>query len=294
VLFRSAGLLAGFATLVRLGSVALLVPALWVAWAGRGGADGETAPSAPAPSRLRRLVHLGIGFALPLALYPLWLRLNFGAAPPGYGGEWRLTLASPWNLLLSLRHGAFLFHPALALAAIGLAGAALREWRERRAGREPGWTSGPKTSPGPTSHPESRTVPQPFAVAALLWFLAVATLHGWWSEWANEGGYGQRFVVDALPAAALGFAALLASRRLRLLRVATALAATLFGYTLFLASVGGLVPPPGDLPWPQRLSEYRILLADPPGPRELGDALRRSSFLLRGVFGPPSSGAESE
>lgn len=298
-----AGFLAGFATLVRLGSVALLVPALWVAWTSRQGEEAATAPSAPALSRLRRLVPLGIGFALPLAVYPLWLRLNFGDAPSGYGGEWRLTFASPWNVLLSPRHGAFLFHPALALAAIGLVRLALREGRALPWARPPAERSRDRASPTPQAREvvSGAALPGPvgsplagFGLAPLLWLLAVATLHGWWSEWANEGGYGQRFVTDALPALGAGFAALLAGRRFRSVNVAAALAATLFGYALFLASVGGLVPPPAGLPWPQRLAEYEILLREPPAPGELGDALRRSSFLLRGLLGPPSEGAESE
>lgn len=182
---------------------------------------------------------------------PFWWRACFGSwLPPPYGGRWVITAASPWNVLFGPVHGLFLFHPALLCAAVGLAFVALPG----------GWR---------------RT--------AAVWFLAVAVLHGWWSEAANPGGYGQRFLIDALPPLALGFAGWLRAGRGRGLRTGLCLAATLAGYVLFFAAVGGLVPPSTPWPWPQRLNEYAVLLGHPPGPRDLAAALGRSSFLLRGV-----------
>ena len=200
------------------------------------------------------------GFGAPLLVLPVWWRLLFGAwGMPPYGGSWQITAASPWNVLFAPVHGLFLFHPALLFAAAGLALAARRrlslEWGL-------GWT-------------------------CTAWFLAVAVLHGWWSEWANPGGYGQRFLGDALPALALGFAAWLQPDRrpaLQWLRLVPCLAATLAGWVLFFAAVGGLVPPPPPHPWPQRLGEYGVLLREPPGAAALGEALGRASFLLRGLL----------
>jgi len=155
-------------------------------------------------------------------------------------------------------HGLFLFHPALLCAAAGLALAGFPRGR----------------------------LPCFWRATAAVWFLAVAVLHGWWSEAANPGGYGQRFLIDALPALALGFAGWIGPGPARRPRVAACLAATLFGYLLFFAAVGGLVPPPPPWPWPQRLGEYAVLLRHPPGARELAAALGRSSFLLRGLLAP--------
>lgn len=164
-----------------------------------------------------------------------------------------ISAASPWNVLFSPVHGLFLFHPALLLAAVGLAVAAGREIARRSLG---------------------------WAVIAAVWFLSVAVLYGWWSEWNNAGGYGQRFLIDALPALGLGFAAFLAGGRPRL-KGSVAAVAVLFGYLLFFAAVGELVLPPAGLPWPQRLGEYAPLLRNPPGPAEMADALRRASLPVR-------------
>ncbi len=162
-----------------------------------------------------------------------------------------ISAASPWNVLFSPVHGLFLFHPALLLAAVGLA---FLPGRSCRSGDG--------------------------AVIAAVWFLAVAVLYGWWSEWNNAGGYGQRFLIDALPALGLGFAMFLAGGRTRL-KAAVAVGAALFGYLLFFAAVGGLVLPPPGLPWPQRLGDYAPLLRNPPGPAEMADALRRASLPVR-------------
>jgi hypothetical protein len=238
------------ATLVRYGAVGLLPAALLAVWL-RGGRRG------------RRLLAFGAGFALPLLLLPLYWHAGSGSwGPTGYGGDWRLTLASPWNVLFAPQHGLFLFHPALLLAALGLAGAAWRELRQR----EPG-----------------------MGTFAFLSFLGIAVLHGFWSEWANPGGYGQRFLTDALPSLSLGFATILAARPAKLWRTAAVLAAA-FGWLLFFTAVAGLVPPPPPYPWPQRLSDYRSLLLSPPGPREIWQGMMRASFPLRlafGVHSPP-------
>src|ERR1044071_8563797 len=117
---------------------------------------------------------------------------------------------------------------------------------------------------------------------AALWVLAVAFLHGGWSEWANEGGYGQRFLIDALPALGLGFAWLLARPAGRRWMLVALLVTTVFGYLLFFGAVSGLAVSPG-YPWPQRLSDYRSLLVDPPGPAALGRGLSRASFLARSL-----------
>ncbi len=239
----AAGAIVGGAVMVRYGSVALAVPALLaIFWAGR---------------RWRGGFSFGAGLILPLLPLPFWWEWLFGSWRPPYGGTWVISAASPWNVLFSPVHGLFLFHPALLLAAVGLAVAAGREI----ARRSRGW-----------------------AVIAAVWFLAVAVLYGWWSEWNNAGGYGQRFLIDALPALGLGFAAFLSGGRTRL-KAAVAVGAALFGYLLFFAAVGGLVLPPAGLPWPQRLGEYAPLLRNPPGPSEMADALRRASLPVRAAAG---------
>jgi hypothetical protein len=245
----AAGLATGAAVLLRYGAVALAAPALVALSLGPGG------------FRPRRWAEFGAGFGAALLPLPFWWRAVFGSWSPPYGGVWEITAAAPWNVLFSPVHGLFLFHPALLFAAAGLALAAGREIRRRL--------------------PEMGTV-------AAVWFLAVAVLHGWWSEWENTGGYGQRFLIDALPACALGFAAFLESGR-QVWKGAALAAATLFGYLLFFAAVGRLVAPPPGVPWPQRLTDYAPLLRRPPGPEDLRDGLRRASLPVRVLAGSPDS-----
>lgn len=209
-------------------------------------------PSLFAVRSLRGRAACAFGFSLLLLPLPFWWHACFGSwLPPPYGGSWVMTAASPWNVLFGPVHGLFLFHPALLFAAVGLA---LLDSRDAGIWR---WT-------------------------AAVWFLAVAVLHGWWSESSNPGGYGQRFLIDALPALALGFAGWLRSPW-KPLRISLCLAAALAGWLLFFAAVGGLVPPPAKWPWPQRLGEYAGLLRHPPSLAEILTALRRSSFLIRGL-----------
>jgi hypothetical protein len=240
----AAGATVGAAVLVRYSAVALLAPALL------------------GLRSWRARIACASAFALLLLPLPFWWHACFGSwLPPPYGGRWVLTAASPWNVLFSPVHGLFLFHPALLFAVVGLVWlcfSPLSRGREGGAGRGAGGEG-------------------------LVWFLAVALLHGWWSEWSNPGGYGQRFLIDALPPLALGFAAWLRPGGGRKTRIALCLAATCAGWLLFFAAVGGLVPPPPSWPWPQRLSEYAGLLRHPPGPAEILAALRRSSFLLRAL-----------
>jgi hypothetical protein len=234
----AAGAIVGGAVLLRYGSIVLAAPALvGIGWKDR-----------------RQILAFAVGLGVALLPLPFWWSWIFGSWRLPYGGTWVVTAASPWNILFSPVHGLFLFHPALLLAAVGLA-MMLRQ--------SPGWG----------------------AVAAV-WFLSVAILYGWWSEWSNPGGYGQRFLIDALPALGVGFAAFLEGGRLRL-KAAVAAGMALLGYLLFFAAVGGLVVPPAGLPWPQRLGEYAPLLRHPPGPAALGDALRRASLPVRAVAGPP-------
>ena len=234
---------------------------------------GSIALAAPAllaiflgPGGRRRWPAFAAGLLPFLLALPLWWRWLFGAWSPPYGGTWAISAASPWNVLFSPVHGLFLFHPALLLGAAGLA-MALR--------RSPGWG----------------------AVGAV-WFLAVAVLYGWWSEWNNAGGYGQRFLTDALPALGIGFAALLQRQQGReapgevfpvpavsAVPAVSVLLLALLGYALFFAAVGGLAPPPPGLPWPQTLADYAPLLHHPPGPGELADALRRASLPVRAAAG---------
>lgn len=243
----AAGLTVGVAVLVRYSAVALLAPTLLAV---RGGRD--------------RLLVLA-GFGLPLLVLPAWWRLLFGAwGMPPYGGSWQITLASPSNVLFAPVHGLFLFHPALLFAAAGLV---LAVRRRQELGQELGQDLG-----------------QDLGWTCAVWFLAVAVLHGWWSEWANTGGYGQRFLGDSLPALALGFAAWLQPARRPAARWIPCVAAALVGWVLFFAAVGSLVPPPAPYPWPQRLGEYTVLLREPPGPAALREALGRASFLLRGLL----------
>jgi hypothetical protein len=233
------GLVLGFAVLVRYGMLGLL-PAALLAVADR--------------RRLRNLLAFGAGFAIPLLVLPLYWHAGSGEwGPPGYGGTWHLTLATPWNVLLSPHHGLFLFHPALLLAAVGLLRAAGAELARR--------------APG-------------MGTVALLSFLGIAVLHGGWSEWASPGGYGQRFLIDALPALGLGFARALSIRPAWAWRAALAVLA-LFGYLLFFTAVAVLVPPPPPDPWPQRLTDYAPLLAHPPGPREVWAGFERASLPVR-------------
>lgn len=227
----AAGMVVGLGVLVRYSVVALL-PAAVLAAVGR--------KARPA---------LLAGFGLPLAVLPFWWRASFGAwgAPP-YGGDWSFTLASPWNVLFHPVHGLFLFHPALLLAAAGLAVC-----------RRPGWR-----------------------MIGGAWFLGVAFLHGGWSEWANTGGYGQRFLIDALPVLGLGFAETLAWPARWAVRVCLA-GTALFGYLLFFGAVGRLAAPPSPHPWPQTLDDYAPLLREPPGPARLRDGLLQASFLVRAL-----------
>jgi hypothetical protein len=272
----AAGAIVGGAVLLRYGSIVLAAPAVvaifmkngrfvGAALRGRPG-RGEAASEQPSveqpthPGRPHRaaptkdVLSFAAGLAVSLIPLPFWWSWIFGSWRLPYGGTWVVSAASPWNVLFSPVHGLFLFHPALLLAAVGLV---------MMIRRSPGWG----------------------AVAAV-WFLAVAVLYGWWSEWSNPGGYGQRFLIDALPALGVGFAALLEGGWLRL-KATAAVGAALLGYLLFFAAVGGLVVPPAGLPWPQRLSEYAPLLRRPPGPAALGDALRRASLPARAVAGPP-------
>jgi hypothetical protein len=244
----AAGMAVGGAVLVRYSAVALLAPAVWAVWVERTKRTQRTQRTE------RTAVCLG-GFAVFLIPLPFWWHACFGSwLPPPYGGRWVITAASPWNVLFGSVHGFFLFHPAMLCAAAGLLFIRLADRESTRA-----WQG-----------------------IAAVWFLAVAVLHGWWSEAANPGGYGQRFLIDALPALALGFAGWLSARW----RTGLAVAATLAGFLFFFAAVGGLVTPPAPWPWPQRLGEYTVLLRHPPEPGELMAALRRSSFLVRAVLGP--------
>jgi hypothetical protein len=237
----AAGAIVGGAVLLRYGSIVLAAPAM----VGIG------------IKNRRDLLSFAAGLGVALAPLPFWWHWVFGSWRPSYGGAWVVSAASPWNVLFSPVHGLFVFHPALLLAAVGLA-MLIR--------RSPRWG----------------------AVAAV-WFLAVAVLYGWWSEWSNPGGYGQRFLIDALPALGVGFAAFLEGGeggRPRL-KAAAAVGLALAGYAMFFAAVGGLVAPPPGLPWPQRLGEYAPLLRHPPGPAALDDALRRASLPARAVAGGP-------
>jgi hypothetical protein len=205
--------------------------------------------------RARRWLVAGASFLTPLVLLPLYWRLHYGQwSPVGYGGALRPTLASPWNVLFSGHHGLFVFHPALLFAVAGLTVGAI--------------VTG-KTGEG-----------RLYRVAAV-WFLAVAILHGWWSEWANTGGYGQRFLIDTLPALAVGFAGLLARVGKRAVLVSALAATVLFGYLLFFTAVAGLVRPAQGAPWPQTLADYTPLIRRPPSARELWRGLLRGSFSLR-------------
>src|SRR5262249_54758758 len=114
----SAGAVLGFATLVRYGAVGLLPAALFAVGLHR-----------------KRLLAFNAGLVLPLLLLPFYWHAGTGSwGPPGYGGTWRLTLASPWNVLFAPQHGLFLFHPALLLAALGLTVVAWREVTRKEPG----------------------------------------------------------------------------------------------------------------------------------------------------------------
>ncbi|HTQ79216.1 MAG TPA: hypothetical protein VMM92_04410 [Thermoanaerobaculia bacterium] len=243
------GVVLGFATLVRYGALGILPAALL----GIGLSRAAALPASGGLPKPKLLSAFGAGFLTPLLFLPLYWRAGTGIwRPPGYGGSFQLTPASPWNVLFSPHHGLFWFHPALLLAVLGLAAAARSEL-PRNVG---------------------------MGTVALLWLLGVALLNGCWSEWANSGGYGQRFLIDALPALGLGFAQGLPVPRRRLLQAGLA-AATLFGYLLFFAAIAGLAPPPPPFPWPQRLSDYRPLLANPPSPQEFWAGCKRASLVLR-------------
>ena len=211
----------------------------------------------PATSRLRSATLALLGCCLPLALLPPFWRLHHGRwLPLPYGGVLEPTIAAPWNVLFAPQHGVLFFHPALLLALAGMV------WAVRRGG------GGDRR----------------LHAVGLLWVASVATLHGCWSDWANPGGWGQRFITDALPALALGFAAL-AEGRWRRVALAGAAAGAVLTWWLFFAAAGGLARIPAGHPWPQRLADYAPLVNDPPSPAELRDAALRASFLLRAVTG---------
>jgi hypothetical protein len=164
-------------------------------------------------------------------------------------------------VLFAPRHGFFLFHPAGLLAVLGLVALAV--------------------SGGSASRRQA-------AILGLLWFFAAALLHGCWSAWANEGGWGQRFLAEPTAVLALGFAGLLERPKARAGRVAAMLASLAFGYVLFFAAVAELVQPPRGFPWPQTLADYRPLLTHPPSWSELRSGLLRASASLRLLCGNPA------
>jgi hypothetical protein len=242
-----AGLIVGFATLMRYSACALLPVVLLATWA---------------RPPWRRWSAALVGFLLPLAILPAYFIVHYGRwAPIGYGGALHPTVASPWNVLFSGHHGLFVFHPALALAAVGLALGCLAGSRSGRAR---------------------------LYRLSVVWFASVALLHGWWSEWANQGGYGQRFLIDALPPLALWFAHVLSLPRWRAVSIAALGVTVLAGYTLFFAAVGGLVRSPSGAPWPQTLADYEPLVRRPPSVDELRRGLVRASFSLRMLAGDAS------
>src|SRR5262249_26153658 len=122
------------------------------------------------------------------------------------------------------------------------------------------------------------------ATVAFLGFLGIAVLHGFWSEWANSGGYGQRFLIDALPSLGLGFAAILTARPARLWKTTAALT-TAFGYLLFFAAV--TLPLPPSPPPPLRPGRRPPPTPAPPSPPPPAP---RSSGGGRGAP-PPRGGA---
>ncbi len=310
----AAGAVLGLSALVRYGAVGLLPAAACAILAGGSRPRGERLGG------LRALIAFGAGFVPPLLLLPFYWHAGSGTwRPTAYGGDWRITLASPWNVLLSPHHGLFVFHPALLLAALGLAwvagseliGAGASFWggrgpREVLLPRDAPLLTSPLPQPPPaqgggTRPPQKSSSalapmgveahPAPgMGIVAFLALLGTAILYGWWSEWANPGGYGQRFLTDALPFLGLGFAHLLGASAQRARRVArfTICVATAFGYLLFFAAVTGLVRPPAPDPWPQRLADYRALLTSPPGPAEIWAGMERASVVLRlGAGGMP-------
>ena len=102
----AAGAIVGGAVLLRYGSIALAAPALVaISWQ-----EGR-----------RRILAFAAGLGLALLPLPLWWSWLFGSWRPPYGGTWVISAASPWNVLFAPVHGLFLFHPALLLAAVGLA-----------------------------------------------------------------------------------------------------------------------------------------------------------------------------
>lgn len=203
-------------------------------------------------SRLREWAAFTCGVSACLATLPFWWWFQTGRwFPPGYGGAWEPTLLAPVRILLSPHHGLFVFHPATVLAVAGLALAAGRRHR--------------------------------WAVTAWVWLAGVVVLNGGWSEWANSGGWGQRFLIDALPVLALGFLELLHLEPVWpqiVARSATA-AALVAGYLFFFGAVSGLANRPDPHPWPQRPADYSALVRSPPRPRELSIGLCRASFSLR-------------
>jgi hypothetical protein len=158
---------------------------------------------------------------VPLLLFSLWSRLEFGSLAPAYysaGSRLKAHAAGLWlalyGLLLSPSRGLLVFSPFLALVLAGVI------WRL------------------------PRLLKQPMTCFTIAWFgLAVAaasTMTRWWGGWS----FGSRLLTDGLPALVLLTALLwqdisqIASRSRRMTMIAAYLALGLLG--IFINSYQGL------------------------------------------------------
>ncbi len=206
-----AGLLAGFALLSK-SLLVVLFPAVVVALWGA------------APGRVRRLVAVSLGFALPAAAWLAFEIARFGAPFASYAGE-RFShpvLDGLWRLTLGVNKGLLWYFPLAALGVLGL----VRLFPARRA--------------------------LALAVAGFSAFVLLTT-SAWWS-WDGTAGWGPRLLVPLLPLLA-------ATAALQAAALPRAVFAALFAGGVAVNALGALQPD-AVLTWYYAALKPRVLTAE--------------------------------